>query len=196
MDAVKKTYNLLYTTATLNQTPYGYGRNRESSFIRYIREYVPVGASVFDAGCGRGQIIKWLNMAGYKAFGCEIADELFKEGRDLHKQPVTYATYDDLASWDKDQFDVVISNDVLEHLLDEDEARRGYGNLVGISKQFVLVSVGLRNCHNPFHKETGLKELHSIVMPKKWWRELFSELCELDEVFEAAASFFMFGKKK
>ena len=155
--------------------------------------------NVLDAGCGRGFLLRWLIASGYVADGTEIAEWLMAPGGDLCGMPVRELYYHQLGSLPDECYDVVVSSDVIEHLQTEDEVEAAMGQLVRISGGAVLVSTGgLRQAHNPFPQAVKfpVSGLHFVIRPKEWWLELYEQYCVVDKEFEAAGSYFIFGRKK
>jgi hypothetical protein len=188
-------YNYIYSHGSLNRGPYGSNYNRIGEFGKFIKENVRVGSTVFDASCGRGHLIKWLNIAGYEASGSEYADVLMQPGFDLYGQPVIACSYMDLDKIGK-QYDVVISCDVLEHLPSINYLNEVFPKLVGLSKKWVLVSVGLGGSVNPCSVETRCKDLHIIKKPSSWWKEFYKKYCNLERYIDLSRTCFMFGTIK
>lgn len=171
---------------------YGSSHRRDLNFIKYIMENVEKGSTILDASCGRGLIVRWANNAGYQAEGTEIADSLFDPGGDLYGMPARKLHYENLDIIESNKYDVVISNDVLEHLDNEKIAEESLAHLVRISKQHILISTGgMRAAHNPI--PDGPRNLHSIIKSKEWWMNLFQKYFYIDKTFDAAGSLFAFG---
>lgn len=120
--------NVLVRAFTWLFGPVGlHSRIRAGNVIRTIRQLnLPPGASVLDAGCGRGLVLFWLALRhpDYQLHGIELNSSQVKRNRivaqemglgsltfeqgDLSKIDVTQATYD-----------LVFSIDVLEHIVDD-----------------------------------------------------------------------------
>jgi SAM-dependent methyltransferase len=81
---------------------------------------------VLDYGCGAGQIIKQLRTAGVDAWGCDV----FYEGGDYSTQipaelqPFIRRITVAAIPYEDSRFDIVLSNQVFEHVPDMDEALR------------------------------------------------------------------------
>jgi 2-polyprenyl-3-methyl-5-hydroxy-6-metoxy-1,4-benzoquinol methylase len=190
-------YNKIYSLAIPDKGLYGYGGRRDNFFMQYIRVNIPKGYAVLDASCGRGLLIRWLRADGYIAHGTEIATWLLNPGGDLYGLSVKELSYEQLDTFDSDLYDVVISNDVLEHLDSEEDVKKAIENLVRISRKWFLMSTGgHKAAANPQRIDTGINNLHDVIKPKEWWKSLYEKLCIIEKEFEAAGSLFFFGTKK
>ncbi|PNX50200.1 MAG: hypothetical protein BV458_13665 [Thermoplasmata archaeon M9B2D] len=189
-------YNYIYSHAIPNKALYGAWGKRDGYFVRYIRQNVPKSAKILDASCGRGFLLRWLIADGYDAEGTEIADWLMKPGGDLYGLPVSELAYEELHSIPADCYDVVISNDVIEHLASLDAAKEAVGNLARISKRWVLISTGGEKAAAcPFRIELGVSNLHNVIAPYEIWKSIYENFCELDEEYHAAGSRIFLGCK-
>ncbi len=186
-------YSHIYSYST-HRGVYGGNSRRDLHFIKYISENIKIGSSILDAGCGRGFLIRWANNFGYIAKGTEIADSLFNPGGDLYGMPVQKLFYQELNIINSNSYDVVISNDVLEHLDNEQLVEESIGHLIRISRHYILISTGgLRAAHNPL--PDGPRNLHNIVRNSDWWLQLCKKHFHIDKTFIAGGSLFIFGHK-
>lgn len=177
---------------------YGSHDNRDRFFLNYLESRIFRRAKVLDASCGRGHLLRSLIEYGYEAFGTEVADVLFES--DLKKLPVKKLAYHELRELGKESFDVVISNDVLEHLQDVEAVREGISNLCYVSRRFVLISVGVKAAskYPTAIPKVGrvLKSLHCVQRPPEWWKDMLSDFIALEQAFRAGSSWYGFGVKR
>jgi len=173
---------------------YGEATSRNPRFIDFIKKHIPVGSIIHDAGCGRGYILRELLELGYKASGSDCAASLFfQELRNLPAKKIDYA---DLRVLGEDRFDVVISNDVLEHLVDEAAVEVAISNLAFITREWLLVSVGTGRARNyPSTHVLGVQDLHRVRRGGGWWAEKLSKHVESFEHLRTKVNWFDFGRK-
>jgi 2-polyprenyl-3-methyl-5-hydroxy-6-metoxy-1,4-benzoquinol methylase len=198
-DYISSAYSYLYSHAVPGRSLYGAFDRRAQQHYAWIKDNVPSGGFILDAGCGRGFLLRWLAGSGYKIEGTEIATWLLGKGGDLHGMPILQMYYHQLADLEDERYDATVSSDVIEHLQTEEEVHCAIGNLARLSKGPVLISTGgLRQAHNPFPLkiDLGIRGLHFIIHPAEWWVDLYQQYCVLDKSYEAAGSLFLFGWKK
>jgi len=173
---------------------YGGPTTRNARFVNFIEANIPKEASVHDAGCGRGHLICKLGELGYNVSGSDCAPSLFfQELRDL---PAQLVTYEDLRVFGQDRFNVVVSNDVLEHLVNEDAVDKAIADLAFIAKDWLLVSVGTKPAKNfpSVNRSLGIDDLHRVKRAGGWWRDRLNKHMEEIEHHRSRNNWFQFGR--
>lgn len=70
---------------------------------------------IMDWGCGKGTLVSEGRAAGYDVIGCDLDTEV---GKDPHLSPIDPTTY--RLPYPDHSIDVIVSNQVLEHVMDYD----------------------------------------------------------------------------
>jgi SAM-dependent methyltransferase len=93
-----------------SQTHYAY-------MMRVLRRLVPGPARLLDFGCGAGGLLVEARAAGFDVMGLELNRALARHVRETHGIPVFQGLIDE-PSFAGERFDVIVSSQVFEHLLD------------------------------------------------------------------------------
>jgi len=82
-------------------------------------KYFKVGDSVLDFGCNYGHSVKMLKDLGFSAAGVDVSEEAINFGNSINISDIYLFPQ---KTFSPNQFDAVISLDVLEHIEDDKEA--------------------------------------------------------------------------
>jgi SAM-dependent methyltransferase len=90
-------------------------------FVHYVQSTAQPGATVLDYGCGAGTVVKMLRAAGFDAYGVDIRwpghDAGDLEDSELGRQGILrYYDEGGPLPFDDDSFDVIVSDQVFEHV--------------------------------------------------------------------------------
>lgn len=175
---------------------YAVQTNRDFQFLEFLESHLPAPATVLDASCGRGHLLRELMLKGYEARGTEFVPFVVSE--DLKGLPVNVLAYHELKELGFECFDAVISNDVLEHLPSEGDVIDAIRNFCFISKKWVMISVG---CNRALKYPTSLKmknigDLHQVKRKPIWWAATVNRFVELDFQHSGGVNWFGFGRKR
>lgn len=129
------------------------------------------GKSVLDVGCGDGGLSIAFAEMGADVTGIDILPDRIERARiwaSCRKEKIKFVHSDFLSnSWDDETFDVVVMNDVLEHV---DEPMRVLQKMHQLLKPGGLTYIQAPNLHSPFNL---LSDPHYglfgvSVLPRAW----------------------------
>ena len=90
-------------------------------FVWYVQHVAAPGATVLDFGSGAGALVRMLRAAGYDAYGVDLGswghDPVAVDESDLPHGTLRYYNEGERLPFDDHTFDVVISNQVFEHVV-------------------------------------------------------------------------------
>jgi SAM-dependent methyltransferase len=159
--------------------PYGSHENRDREFLKFLGRKYKDGDQprVLDASAGRGHLSVALAHRGYEVEATEYVQSAYDALPVPPLKAKHLLTYGELGQLPERSFDVVISNDVLEHL-PADEAKPALAALARLSRLFLLVSVGVG--FGALKYTTGLGmgklDLHLHCPGAPWWRKALAEI--------------------
>jgi SAM-dependent methyltransferase len=126
-----------------------------------------------DIGCGNGNLIKWLRFFGIDAHGVELSKYALELLDPKIKPYVKEADLIDLPYKDE-EFDLVISFDVLEHV-ERGKIKKAALEAVRVSKKYILHKIYTRE--NLWITLLHRKDFsHVSVLPRVRWKSIFSSL--------------------
>ena len=76
---------------------------------------------ILEVGCGIGTIVNQLSQQGHQAFGSDIARTAVEYGRQKYAGINLCVESAEALGWNNNEFDIVLSFDVFEHLFDVDK---------------------------------------------------------------------------
>lgn len=129
--------------------------------------------SCLDVGCGTGGLVKFLRKFGIEAYGVELSKDALELANKEAKPFIKLGDIVDL-SYDNNQFDLVVSFDVLEHI-ERRNIEKAIAECVRVSRKYTL--------HKIYTKENlwiswfhARDFSHISVFDKKYWQRLFNEV--------------------
>ncbi|HEY1430608.1 MAG TPA: class I SAM-dependent methyltransferase [Stellaceae bacterium] len=123
-------------------------KSRRSQFAAALDEQLPDGAIVLDAGCGTGQLTNFLGLAwNRRVFGGDISLNSLRRANEFRERyRIVNAAFLQMdlfrLPFRDGSFDVVIANDVLNHIGDP---RKGFETLLGKLRPGGFISIALYN---------------------------------------------------
>lgn len=139
---------------------------RAMAAAELLLERLQRGDTLLDCSAGRGHLLQIMSRRGIQCAATEADLSLIV--RELVDYESRHLRYDELGQLAPRQWDAVASVEVLEHLFTEDEVRAALLTLAGLTRKWLLVSVGLME--SSWHGIEGeLVKLHYVVRDTKWW---------------------------
>ena len=92
-------------------------------YVELVSRHAPAGAKILDLGCGNGVSSRLLNQAGYDVVGTDISPLFLDDARKWENSKLRYDVCDVLElPYEDGSFDVICSNELVEHLPDVETA--------------------------------------------------------------------------
>jgi len=169
--------------------PYGSHASRDKMFIDWISQNVKMGARILDASCGRGHLALSLHKLGYEVEATEVSQWLIDNELKQLPFPTHLLRYDQLYQLPEKSFDVVCSNDVLEHLISKEVVRGAVDNLFRLSRSAVCISIGRGVFADRYPRSLAISNdceiigkgklkrrvafnLHTFRASRTWWKRV------------------------
>lgn len=159
-------------------------RNAVNFYRAFIIKTTLNPKTCLDVGCGTGELIRWLRFFGIEAQGVEVS----KDALDIAEPSIQpYVKEADIVKlpYEDNQFDLVVTFDVLEHI-ERGKIKQAVSETVRVSKKYTL--------HKIYTKENlWITWFHRndfswvSVFTKKHWQKFFSQF---DNISLLRGSFF------
>jgi ubiquinone/menaquinone biosynthesis C-methylase UbiE len=180
IDRERYTYNATYPhlidSIANSQNPYRRVKDRVKT---YLDIYIPLdlkrGDKLLDVACGIGTLGHFLRTTGVTTYGIDINPAAIAKGKEVYgfelKSRKTVGSADFIPFSDG-FFNAVVSQDLFEHLLDEEEAG-------AVLSEMARVCNGDKMLHEVTVKEDrewiDNDDSHSIKQPASWWADFFEK---------------------
>lgn len=174
----EKIYNRLYY--------HGYHKNPSRTHAKRIAKWVYRNLdfeSILDVGCARGWAVDYFKNLDKDAYGCDVSSIAVKHCRSKRGLQCRVGNILDLP-YERNEFDVVLCTDVLEHIAEEDVERAVKG-LRRVAKKAIALRVasgysqgvtGPKDKKGAYFKaklQKVIPNLHLTMQPSDWWAEKF-----------------------
>jgi len=127
-----------------------------------IADFLPVGSSVFDIGCGGGALLKFLADKGCKVSGLEVSEQAKEEAERVIGLKDAIRVGDFLETdFEGETFSAVLITDVVEHL---HNSHLYFEKISGILKPGGLIVIRTPNSDSLMHKL--LKARWTLASPR------------------------------
>ena len=92
-------------------------------YVELVTRYAPPRSKILDLGCGNGISARLLNQADFDVIGTDISPLFLEEARAWENPKLRYRVCDVMElPFESDSFDVICSNELVEHLPDVETA--------------------------------------------------------------------------
>ena len=92
-------------------------------YVELVTRYAPPHSKILDLGCGNGISARLLNQSDFDVTGTDISPLFLKEARNWENSRLRYQVCDVMElPFENDSFNVICSNELVEHLPDVETA--------------------------------------------------------------------------
>ena len=92
-------------------------------YVELVTRYAPPHSKILDLGCGNGISARLLNQSDFDVIGTDISPLFLKEARNWENSRLRYRVCDVMElPFENDAFNVICSNELVEHLPDVETA--------------------------------------------------------------------------
>jgi len=145
-------------------------------YVAYICSILNIKNKItLDAGCARGNVVHWLNACEADAYGIDVSSWAVENS--WVKEKIFQANIADEIPFGNEFFDIIISREVLEHIL-ENDIRKTVAELGRVLKIGGTFMVGIatnrggkedRKKNTPGHVDPS----HVLIRSLTWWKTMF-----------------------
>ena len=151
------------------------------NFLKFIKLHInnhfeKKSIKILDYGCGVGNISFNLAKSGYQVIGVDISKNAVNGCKHTNKiislDNIEFKVYDNISNM-KDQFDVIILSEVIEHIdndlqfLKDSKKKLNHGGLIILSTPSINAPLYKLNLLNEFDKRVGHKRRYSTEILQK-----------------------------
>ena len=120
-------------------------------YVELVIRYAPPSAKILDLGCGNGISARLLNQADFDVVGTDISPLFLEEAQAWENPNLRYQVCDVLElPFETETFDVICSNELIEHLPDVETALTEMSRVVRKGGKIILSGPNLCSPLTPF----------------------------------------------
>lgn len=92
-------------------------------YVELVNRFAPSDSKILDLGCGNGISTRMLNQVGFDVVGTDISPLFLEEAKNWENDSLRYQVCDVIElPFENESFDVICSNELIEHLPDVETA--------------------------------------------------------------------------
>lgn len=134
----------------------GVGHKTHYDYFKIFKDQIPKSGKILDLGCGDGVLLSILKTAGYEAIGLEIAQSFVDRAKIHSNCEVFLGSAEKMDMFEDDEFDCVISTEVLEHTISP------YKSLIEINRILKSEGTAIISSQNPHHIVRIIRPLNMV----------------------------------
>ena len=139
------------TSATYKELLAAHDETYLRHYVELVIRYAPSGSRILDLGCGNGISSRLLNQADFDVVGTDISALFLEEAQEWENPKLRYKVCDVLElPFENNSFDVICSNELIEHLPDVETALTEMIRVVRKGGKVVLSGPNLCSPITPF----------------------------------------------
>lgn len=120
-------------------------------YVELVTRFAPSGSKILDLGCGNGISARLLNQADFDVVGTDISPLFLEEAKNWENPKLRYQVCDVVElPYENASFDVICSNELIEHLPDVETALTEMMRIVRKDGRIVLSGPNLCSPITPF----------------------------------------------
>lgn len=147
-------------------------QSMNNTYKAFLIKFFLKPKTCLDVGCGTGGLVQALRKLGVDAYGIDVSEHAVAMADDSVRSFLKVGSITDIPHKDN-EFDVVVSFDVLEHL-ERGSIRKAVDETIRVSKKYIFHKIYTKEnswinmLHGPDHS-------HVSVFTQKFWHKMFSD---------------------
>ena len=171
-------YETLYAKSDYGR--YLSGSARLDKVAEWVTANVPENTDLLDYGAGRGGLLR--RLLPLNRYRCHAYDSCaYVREHDLAELTGAVLFYLPPGFEGQMKFDCVVCSDVVEHMPNETAALALLDRIVGLSRKYVIVTIGIGRSNARGNIPSLDVELHTVRHNEKWWRGHIAQRVDIVE---------------